>query len=73
MEHVVIFICINTFADSVMVYLGHDSYNIIFKIKCKLYVTSGVSPQRKVLGAHLWRKHQYAFFQQNGAVTHAAQ
>jgi hypothetical protein len=33
-EHVVIFVCIyiNALADSVILYLQHDVYNIIFKI-----------------------------------------
>jgi hypothetical protein len=39
MEHVVIFVCTNTVANIVMLqlYLWQDFYNIIFKIKPKLY------------------------------------
>jgi hypothetical protein len=35
---------INTVADSVMLYLQHDFYKIIFKIKHKLYIASGSAP-----------------------------
>jgi hypothetical protein len=40
------YICmyINAVADSVMLYLQHDFYNIIFKIKHKLYTASGYAP-----------------------------
>jgi hypothetical protein len=46
---------INAVADSVMFYLQHDFYNIIFKIK-KIMDTLRVSPrpQGKVLDAHLY-------------------
>jgi hypothetical protein len=45
---------ISAVAHSVMLYLRHDFYNIIFKLKHKLYIVSGSSPrQRKLLGAHL--------------------
>jgi hypothetical protein len=63
MEHVVIFACmyINAVADSVVLYLQHDFYNTIFKIKHKLYIASASEPpplpppphQEKILGAHL--------------------
>jgi hypothetical protein len=41
-----------------MLYLRHDFYNIIFKIKHKSYIASGLATpppphQRKILGAHL--------------------
>jgi uncharacterized protein (DUF779 family) len=40
-----------------MVYVQHDFYKIIFKIKQKLYMVSGSAPmcfpQGKNLGAHL--------------------
>jgi hypothetical protein len=38
-----------------MLYLQHDFYNRIFKIKHKLYATSGSAPppQGKIVGAHL--------------------
>jgi hypothetical protein len=57
------YICmyINAVAGSVMSYLQHNSYNIIFKIKHKSYTASGpASPKRKILGAHLY--HKTAFF-----------
>jgi hypothetical protein len=46
---------INAVADSVMLYLQHDFYNIIFKIKHKLYIALGSAPtpQQKRLGAQL--------------------
>jgi hypothetical protein len=48
---------INAVADSVMLYLQHDFYNIIFKIKHKLCVVSGSAPhppaKGKRLDAHL--------------------
>jgi hypothetical protein len=50
---------INVVADSVILYLQHDFYNIIFKIKHKLYIatesalTSLPPPQGKILGAHV--------------------
>jgi hypothetical protein len=49
---------INAVADSVMLCLLQDFYNIIFKIKHKLYVTSGSAPtppppQGKIVGTHL--------------------
>jgi hypothetical protein len=37
-----------------MLYLQHDLYNIILKMKHKLYITSGSAPpppERKILGA----------------------
>jgi ribosomal 30S subunit maturation factor RimM len=49
---------INTVAGSVMLYLWSDFYNIIFKTKHKLYISSGSeshppSLQREILGAHV--------------------
>ena len=40
------YICtyMNAVANNVMLYLGHDFYNIIFKIKYKLYIASGLAP-----------------------------
>ena len=42
------YICayINTVANSVMlqVYLGHDFYNMIFKMKHKIYIALGLEP-----------------------------
>jgi hypothetical protein len=39
-----------------MLYLQHDFYNAIFKIKPKLYVASGSGPrQGKILGVKLIR------------------
>ena len=40
------YICmyINAVADSVILYSLHDPYNIIFKIKHKLYIASGSVP-----------------------------
>jgi hypothetical protein len=46
----------NVVASSAMLqlYLRHDFYNTIFKIKLKLCITSGSAlPKRKILGAHL--------------------
>jgi hypothetical protein len=37
-------LCINAVAVSVMLYLQHDFYNIVFKIKHKLYIASGLPP-----------------------------
>jgi hypothetical protein len=49
--------CINAVADSVMLYLQHDFYKIIFKIKHKLYLASGTTtpppPKGKILSAYL--------------------
>jgi hypothetical protein len=42
MAHVVIYIYMQL--QTVMLYLRHDFYNIIFKIKHKLYIAPGVSP-----------------------------
>jgi hypothetical protein len=55
MEHVVIFVlCKNAVADSVMLYLQHDFYNKVVKVKHKLYLASGSTPhQGKILGVHL--------------------
>jgi hypothetical protein len=38
-----------------MLYLQHGFYNIIVKIKQRLYIAQGQSPppQRKIVGAHL--------------------
>jgi hypothetical protein len=53
---------INSVANSVMLYLQHYFYNIIFKIKHKLCIASGAAPpppphtQRKIVGAHLWER-----------------
>jgi hypothetical protein len=48
---------INAVAGSVMLYLQHDFYLIIFKIKDKLYMASGSDhPQGQVLGAHLFQR-----------------
>jgi hypothetical protein len=46
---------INAVAGSVILYSQHDFYNIIFKIKHKLYIASGSDPppQEKILGAQL--------------------
>jgi hypothetical protein len=45
---------INAVANSVTLYLQHDFYNIIFKIKHKLYIASGSAPhQGKILDVHL--------------------
>jgi hypothetical protein len=41
---------INAVADSVMLCLQHDLYNIIFKIEHKLYIASALSPPRKNMG-----------------------
>jgi hypothetical protein len=35
---------INAVADSVMLYLRHDFYNTIFKIKRNVYIASGLPP-----------------------------
>jgi hypothetical protein len=55
MEHVVIFVgmYINAVADSVMLYL-HDCYNIIFKIKHKLYIASGSAPTKEKFWVRVW-------------------
>jgi hypothetical protein len=47
---------INAAAKSAMLYIRHDFYNIIFKIKHKLYIASrsAPSPKKKILGAHLY-------------------
>jgi hypothetical protein len=49
--------CKKAVANTVMLYLQHDFCNIIFKIKHKLYIPSGLGspppPQTKILGAHL--------------------
>jgi hypothetical protein len=52
------YICmyINAVADSVMLYLQHEFYNIIFKITHKLYIASRSAappPPRKKSGARL--------------------
>jgi hypothetical protein len=54
------YIClyISAVADSVMLYLRHDFYNVIFNIKHKLYTASGSAyssppPPQKILVAHL--------------------
>jgi hypothetical protein len=39
-----IYMYISAVANSVMLYLRHDFYNIIFKIKYKLYIVSGSVP-----------------------------
>ena len=36
-----------------MLYLVHEFYNIIFKVKYKLYIASGSAPQGNIVGAHL--------------------
>jgi hypothetical protein len=55
MEYAVLYS--NAVADSVMLYLQHDFYTIIFKIKHKVYTARGAAPppppQGKILGAHL--------------------
>jgi hypothetical protein len=44
---------INAVADSVMLYLPHDFYNIIFKIKYKLYIASrSALPQKEKFWVH---------------------
>jgi hypothetical protein len=40
---------INAVAGSAMLYLRHDIYKLIFKIKHKLYIASGSGPQWKTL------------------------
>jgi hypothetical protein len=62
---VAVCLCVNAVANNVMLelYPGHDFYNIIFKVKHKLYIASGSAmpptpppaptPQRKILGMHL--------------------
>jgi hypothetical protein len=53
---------IKAFADSLMLYLQHDFYNIILKIKLKLYIASGKRPPRppsphgEILGVQLKMK-----------------
>ena len=57
MEHVVLFVSnINAIVDSFMLYIRHDFYNIILKIKHKLYIASGsassspgCSPETQIL------------------------
>jgi hypothetical protein len=49
---------INAVAKSVVLYLQHDFYNIIFKITYKLYIASGSPPppppdQEKIIVAHV--------------------
>jgi hypothetical protein len=46
---------INAVSECVIMYLQRDFYNIIFKIKHKLYVASWSAPppQGKIVGAHL--------------------
>jgi hypothetical protein len=39
-----IWMYIDAVANSVLLYLRHDFYNIIFKIKHKLYIASGSGP-----------------------------
>jgi hypothetical protein len=48
MERVVLFVClyINAVADSILLYVQHDFYNIIFTIQHKLYITLGWWPQK---------------------------
>jgi hypothetical protein len=46
------------------VYLRHDFYNIIFKIKHKLYIAPGLAPQGKILGARLNQTGHYVEFSQ---------
>jgi hypothetical protein len=50
-EHV-IFMYINAVANSVMLqlYLRHDFYNVLFKIKHKLFIASGSGPPTKNSG-----------------------
>jgi hypothetical protein len=51
--HSYIRIHVSAVADSVMLYLQKDFYNIIFKIKRKLYIALGSAPKANILGAHL--------------------
>jgi hypothetical protein len=63
---------INAVANSVVLCLQRDFYNITFKIKPELYIASGSAPQGKILGAHLgwalpttisFREKNFPFFQ----------
>jgi hypothetical protein len=45
---------IHVVAESVMLCLRHDFYNIIFKIKHKLYIASGSAPSRKNFWVLTW-------------------
>jgi hypothetical protein len=47
---------LNAVADSIILYSQHDFYNIIFKIKHKLYRAWSAPFQGKILGAHLSRR-----------------
>jgi hypothetical protein len=40
----------NAVSESVMLYLQHDFYKIVFKIKHKSYIASGSAPPRKNSG-----------------------
>jgi hypothetical protein len=48
---------INAVAYSVMLYLRHDFYKIIFKIKRKLYIAPGSASEGKILGAPTGVRH----------------
>jgi hypothetical protein len=49
---------INAVANSVMLhlYLGHDFYNIIFKIEHKLYIASGSGPPPPPANEKFWMR-----------------
>jgi hypothetical protein len=45
---------INAVADRVMLYLQHDFYNTIFKIKHRLYIASGSAPSKETFWVRIW-------------------
>jgi hypothetical protein len=56
---------INAVADSVMLYLQHDFYNITFKIKHNLFIASGVCappPPSEKIWVRTWMKCHYMFY-----------
>jgi hypothetical protein len=57
--NMLLYLFVSAVADSVMLCLQHDFYDIIFKIKHNFYVASGSvpPPQWKILGAHLLTSH----------------
>jgi hypothetical protein len=61
--------CVNTVADSVILYLKNYFCNTIFKTKHKLCVTSGSLPQGKILGAHLLCEYAKCLFQKEEATA----
>jgi hypothetical protein len=68
---------INAVADSVMLHLQHEFYNLIFKIKHKLYIASGCPRpslcERKILGAHLFPVPHYCIISTLPSFASAAQ